>query len=165
MIIQGKDFVICRVDERNIEEILHVYQQCEDFLSLGPVPYASRQMILADLELSKEEGGNFCGIYVNGEMVGVVDFVMSNYEGNPSHAYLSLLMISKGKRGIGLGSAVVKTVEEEILKNSSVTSILSGVQVNNESSIAFWCIQGYKIVGGPELLPDKTTVFHLRKDI
>ena len=132
MNIQEKGFVIKSVDERDMDEIFEVYRQCEDFLSLGPVPYASKQMILDDFEISREEGGSFCGIYVSGEMVGVVDFVLSNFEGNPSHAFLSLLMIAKDKRRGGLGRDIVRTVEAEILKNPSITSILSGVQVNNE---------------------------------
>jgi len=165
MVIQGKNFVIQDIDEKDIDEIFEVYRQCEDFLSLGPVPYASRQMILDDFRISREEGGTFCGIFVNDVMIGVLDFVISNYDENPNNAYLSLLMISKSHRRNGIGKDVIEAVEAEILKNDSIKSILAGVQVNNPSAIAFWDNQGYKIVSSPELLPDTTVAFKLRKDI
>lgn len=165
MFILGEYFSIRNVDENDIDSILEIYRQCEDFLSLGPVPYASMQMILDDFKISEEEGGTFCGIFVNDEMVGIIDFVSSDFNGNLNNAYLSLLMISKCHRGKGIGRDVVKAVEEEILKNNFIKSILAGVQTNNKPAIAFWERMGYKIVSGPELLPDTTTAYRLRKDI
>ena len=50
---------------------LEVYRRCEDFLALGPEPKASLEMVLADLEISRQEGGCFCGIYgPTGNMLG-----------------------------------------------------------------------------------------------
>ena len=165
MVIQGQYFTIRNVDEKDIDEIFNVYKQCEDILSLGPVPHASKQMIFDDFEISKGEGGIFCGIFINGEMIGVVDFVLDNFDGIPGNAFLSLLMISKCQRRKGIGRDVVKAVEEEILRNHSIKTILAGVQTNNESAIAFWDKMGYKIISGPELQPDTTIVFKLKKDI
>lgn len=71
MLIQGKGFIVKDIDVNEIDSILQVYKQCEDFLSLGPMPNASRQMVLDDLGLSKEEGDIFCGIYIDDEMIGV----------------------------------------------------------------------------------------------
>ena len=65
----------------------------------------------------------------------------------------------------GIGEAVVESVEHEIRKNAQVRAILSGVQVNNPLAVKFWQRQGYRITGGPDLLPDQTTVFRLRKDL
>lgn len=165
MIIKSKNFLIKRVDESNIDLILQVYKQCEDFLSLGPVPYASRQMVLDDLDLSREEGGVFCGIFVEDEIIGVVDFVPGNYEGKPEEAYLALLMIAGPHRQKGIGREVVDAVEAEMLKNGSIKSIRAGVQTNNPPAIAFWQAVGYRIVSGPTLLPDTTTAFGLKKDV
>lgn len=165
MLIQGNGFTIKSVDKGEINAILQVYKQCEDFLSLGPIPYASEQMVIDDLELSKDEEGIFCGIFIDAEMVGIVDFVLDNFEGNQNNAFMSLLMISSCHRGKGLGGDVVKAVEEEILKNKSIDMILSGVQVNNISAIRFWEKMGYKIISAPELRPDTTIVFKLQKEI
>ena len=153
------------VEENELDAVLAVYQQCEDFLALGPVPNASMQMVVKDIEVSQSEGGVFCGVYSGGKMIGVVDYVLRNYEGNPQHAFLSLLMVARSCRDQGIGKAIVEMVEAEIRKYAQVKVILSGVQVNNPQAVKFWQRNGYRIVGGPELMPDQTTVFHLRKDL
>lgn len=165
MLIEGSYFIIKDIGKNEICDILQVYKQCEDFLSLGPVSVASEKMVLDDLKLSEKEGGSYCGIYINGTMVGIVDFVPENFEGNPQNAFFSLLMISAGHRHKGNGRDVVNAVEKEILKNDSIDAIISGVQVNNEPGIRFWKSMGYKIVSGPELMPDTTIAYGLRKDI
>lgn len=149
----------------DLEAILDVYQQCEDFLALGPVSTASMEMVLKDIEISQREGGVFCGIFTaNGKMIGVVDYIPSNYKGDPHIAFLSLLMIADSFRKQGIGKAVVEVIENEIRKDAQVMAILSGVQVNNPQAVQFWQKNGYRIVSGPELLPDQTTVFGLQKD-
>jgi ribosomal protein S18 acetylase RimI-like enzyme len=148
-----------------LDAVLDVYRQCEDFLALGPVPTASMEMVLQDLEISRHEDGIFCGIYdaASGQMIGVVDYVLHNFEGNPHHAFLSLLMIAMPYRQQGVGKAVVEAIESEIRKDAQVTVILSGVQINNPQAVQFWQKRGYRIVSGPTLMPDQTTVFGLRK--
>jgi hypothetical protein len=74
-------------------------------------------------------------------------------------------MIALPFRRRGIGKAVVNAVESEIRKDSRITAIFSGVQVNNPPAIQFWQKNGYKIISGPELMPDQTTVFGLRKDL
>lgn len=152
------------IGEADLDAVLEVYHQCEDFLALGPNPHASPDMVQADLELSRREGGVFYGVYDGqGTMVGIVDFVPGAFEGDPQHAFLSLLMIAAPYRGRGLGRVVVEWVEGEIRKDPAVRSILSGVQVNNPAAICFWQGMGYRIVGGPEDRPDGTTVYRLEK--
>jgi ribosomal protein S18 acetylase RimI-like enzyme len=159
-------FSIRPIRQDDLGAVLEVYRQCEDFLSLGPVATASMEMVLKDIELSQSQGGIFCGIYhAEGEMIGVVDFVLKDFEGDPQAAYLSLLMIAKPYRGQGLGKAVAQVVENEIRKESKVTKIMAGVQVNNPNALRFWQRQGYQITGGPARMPDQTTVYHLCKDL
>jgi ribosomal protein S18 acetylase RimI-like enzyme len=159
-------FHVHPIAPHEFDAVFQVYRQCEDFLALGPQPHASPEMVAADLKHSQEEGGLFCGIYDDSrEMLGIVDFVSRGYVGDPSQAFLSLLMIAAPHRGHGLGSAVVQWVEREIRRDPGVRVILSGVQVNNPGAIRFWQRMGYHIVAGPELMPDQTTVFHLLKDL
>jgi ribosomal protein S18 acetylase RimI-like enzyme len=153
------------VGDADLDAVLEVYRQCEDFLALGPVSYASPGMVQADLKLSRGEGGVFCGVYEQGTMVGIVDFVPGAFQGDPRHACLSLLMIAAPHRHRGLGRAVVEWVEGEIRQNPAVRSILSGVQVNNPAAIRFWQRMGYRIVSGPEDMPDGTTVYRLEKQV
>ncbi len=165
MIIRNGSFEIHPIIQDDLDAILEVYRQCEDFLALGPVTTASMEMVLNDLKLSKEQGGIFCGIYaLDGKMIGVLDYVPCNFEGNPHAAFLSLLMIAAPFRGQGIGAAVVEAVENEVRRDPQVTAMLSGVQVNNPQAIRFWQRHGYQIVSGPIRHPDQTTAFDLRKD-
>lgn len=152
------------IADGDLAAILEVYRQCEDFLALGPQPSATPDMVRQDVAASQAAGGVFCAVYdEDGEAIGVVDYAR-NAGGNPAHAYLSLLMIAAPHRGRGLGRQVVAWVEREIERNPGVTAILSAVQVNNPAAIRFWTGQGYRIAGGPELQPDGTTVYALRKE-
>lgn len=164
--LRASEFEIRPVTTSELPQVLKVYRQCEDFLALGPVPQASMQMVLADLKLSQDEGGVFCGIYrADGEMLGVVDFVPSGFEGVHEHAYLSLLMIGQPFRRDGLGTAVVDCIEDEIKKDPAVTTVRAGVQVNNPHAIRFWQGKGYRIISGAQFLPDQTVCFQLIKPI
>jgi ribosomal protein S18 acetylase RimI-like enzyme len=154
------------VTQDNLDAVLDVYKLCEDFLALGPVATASMEMVLKDIEISKNEGGIFCGIYTaDGKMIGVVDYVPKNYQGDPQVAFISLLMIGSPFRNQGIGRAVVDAVENEIRKDAPITVILSGVQVNNPQAARFWQRNGYRIVSEPKLYPDQTTAVDLRKEI
>jgi ribosomal protein S18 acetylase RimI-like enzyme len=167
MNIPGSFFEIRPVTPVDENSLLEVYRQCEDFLALGPVATASLKMVRTDLALSLEERGIFCGIYrrADQQMMGVVDFVPSGWLGNPTSAFLSLLMIAAPFRSQGLGKEVVKLVEAEILRPGGILVIYSGVQVNNPGAICFWQRMGYQIISEPELMPDGTTTYRLEKKI
>jgi ribosomal protein S18 acetylase RimI-like enzyme len=161
---RGRSLEIRRVTDDDLDAVLDVYRECEDFLALGPVPAASMEMVLCDIETSHREGGQFCGIFeTDDRMVGVVDFVPCGFEGDPHHGFLSLLMIAAPYRNQGIGQAVVTLIEDEIERNPQITAIFSGVQVNNPQAVRFWQRNGYRIVSGPELQGDGTTAFRLRK--
>jgi len=168
MRLKSERFIIRPVDEtREAAAILEVYRQCEDFLSLGTVAFASPEMVQLDLDHSRDEGGVFCGIYdrVTGEMMGIVDFIIAGFEGDPALAFLSLLMIAAPFRGQGLGEAVVQAVEREIRRADQARAIESGVQINNPQAVRFWQRLGYRIVSEPIPLPDGTTVYRQWKDL
>ncbi len=41
-------------------------------------------MVQQDIEMSQQEGGRYDGIYTSdGTMIGVIDFIPANFEGNP----------------------------------------------------------------------------------
>jgi ribosomal protein S18 acetylase RimI-like enzyme len=154
------------VTQDDLLAVLEVYRQCEDFLALGPVATASMEMVLKDIEISKNEGGIFCGIHTpDGKMIGIIDYVPNNYQGNPHAAFLSLLMIASPYRNKGIGKAVVDAFESKVTKDARVTVVFSGVQVNNPQAVRFWQENGYRIVSEPKSYPDQTTAVDLRKDI
>ena len=165
IIIQSHSIEIRPITANELDAVLQVYRQCEDFLALGPAPFASMAMVLQDIELSRQSGGIFNGIYTNsGEMIGIVDYLPDHYQGEAGTAFLELLMIAPPYRQSGIGRAVVEAVEQEIRKNPKVNTIQAGVQVNNPQAVRFWQQRGYRIVSGPQRMPDQTTVFGLRKD-
>jgi hypothetical protein len=90
MILRIDTLTIRPITPAEINAVFAVYQQCEDFLALGPEPTASMTMVQKDFELSQSEGGIFCGIYATDEnMIGIVDYIPKNFEGKPSVAFLS----------------------------------------------------------------------------
>ncbi len=147
------------------DAVLEVYRQCEDFLALGPQPKASLAMVLKDMVEAQRERGVFRGIYSGEKMIGVISYVAKGFEGKAESAFISLLMLIPPYRSQGIGKEIVQRMEKEILKNNQVESVLSAVQVNNPEAIRFWQSNGYRIVGGSEKRPDKTTVLRLRKDV
>jgi ribosomal protein S18 acetylase RimI-like enzyme len=165
MLIRDDSFEVRTITQDDLGAVLDVYRQCEDFLALGPEPTASMEMVVNDIENSQREGGAFCSVFAaDGGMIGVVDFVPSNFERDPHVAFISLLMIAPSFRHQGIGERIVELVEKEIRKNAQVTAILSAVQVNNTEGLRFWQNNGYRIVGGPEMQLDQTTTLRLRKD-
>jgi ribosomal protein S18 acetylase RimI-like enzyme len=161
------NYTIRPVRNDEIGSIVELYRACEDFLSLGPQPHASREMVVADQEASTQEGGIFCGIYhgfsSQQELIGVTDFVPTMWEGQASRAFISLLMILPSYRSQGIGEHVVRWIEHRVQENPHVTSIETAVQVNNPGAVRFWCRLGYIIESGPELRPDQTRTFRLKK--
>jgi ribosomal protein S18 acetylase RimI-like enzyme len=166
MSVEDPAFEIRPIKEDELNAILEVYRECEDFLELGPEPKASMEMVLSDIKFSKEAQGIFCGIYdLRGKMIGIVDFVPKMFAQKPDQAFISLIMIAQSYRNQGIGSQVVTEIECKIMKNPEIKTILSAVQINNEQAIKFWERKGYRIFAGPEIRPDNTTVYHLMKRI
>jgi len=166
MIIREKSFEIRPVTPADLETLLELYRQCEDFLALGPVATASMEMVLKDIQISRDEGGLYCSLHLpDGKMIGVVDYIPNNYHGDPHSAYLSLLMIAAPFRGQGLGKAVLEAVEAEIQKDAGITTIFLGAQANNPRAVQFWQNNGYRIIAGPKLLPDQTVCYDFQKDL
>ena len=138
LIVGNNPLEIRTITQDDLNAVLAVYQQYEDFLALGPMPTASLEMVLKDIEISQGQGGLYCGIYTaDRKMIGIVDYIPHNFAGESQFAFLSLLMIAAPFRNQGIGQAVVKAIEGEIRKDAQVKAILSGVQVNNAQAIQF----------------------------
>jgi len=166
MFFQCKSFKIASIAESQLSQVLSVYQQCEDFLALGPVSKASMDMVKADIDHSKEENGLFCGIFdLKDNLIGIIDFVPSMFEGKPENAFISLIMVAKPYRNKGLGRKVTEAVINKIKEDPQVRVVLSAVQTNNEQAIKFWESLGFHIIGDPEPRPDKTVVYRLGNNL
>jgi ribosomal protein S18 acetylase RimI-like enzyme len=161
MHITSSNFSIRPVTPDEIDAVLAVYKQCEDFLAICPVPHASLEMVEADMQLSQSQNGVFCGIFdSSGTMVGVLDVIPRFDSTMP---YLELLMIAAPYRSKGLGASVVHALEKELQRDPAVTAIRAGVQANNLGAVRFWKRLGFQIVGGPKLI-DQTECYDLLKE-
>ena len=148
----------------DINDILEVYLQCEDFLALGPHPKSSPAMVTKDIEDVYKEGGVFKSIYIGDKLIGVASYVTKGFAGKLSDACIYLLMIVPSFRKKGIGARIVEMIEKEILADAKITTIMAGVQVNNPRALKFWRNNGYRVTSGPEQMLDGTVVFHLCKD-
>lgn len=163
--VRGARLQVRPVTQADLDAVLEVYRHCEDFLALGPAATASLAMVLDDIDRATLEGGVFCGIHAEDDtMVGVVEYIAGPFNGDPHCACLCLLMIAREHRNRGIGPAVLSAVEAELRSDPRVSAIHAGVQVNNPRALAFWQRNGYRVVGGPEVRTDQTTVLGLRKD-
>jgi RimJ/RimL family protein N-acetyltransferase len=146
--------------------LLEVYRQSEDFLALGPNPSASLEMVEADRKLSRDQGGEFYGLFdEEGTLMGVLDLIRTGYKGDPACAYLELLMIGAPYRGHGLGEAAFTWMEAELRHTPGLRTLKAGVQVNNPGAVRFWQRMGFRITSPARLLPDGTTCYDLEKAI
>jgi RimJ/RimL family protein N-acetyltransferase len=146
----------------DLQATFDVYRQCEDFLSLGPVPRASTEMVLADIRHSLARGGLFCVIENKaGSIVGVLDFVATSR----STAFLDLLMISRDHRDRGTGKSILFALERYLGQTHGVDRMESGVQTNNLAAIRFWKRCGFVIDEKPHALEDGTVAFEMSKEI
>lgn len=165
-------FRVVPLGTADLDAILAVYRDCEDFLALGPQAKASREMVLADLAAAEAHNRSYCGIYVEGggqtaqgftELAGVVDYLLSGFAGQAELAELELLMIRASQRGHGLGEAVVRWLEDQVRQDGRACAIESGVQVNNPRAVRFWQRMGFSIISGPNQMADQTVAYQLLK--
>jgi RimJ/RimL family protein N-acetyltransferase len=98
-------------------------------------------------------------------MIGVVDFIPANFEGNVHHAFLSLVMTAAPFRQRGLGQQIVKWIGAEIKKDDQVSKIFSAIHIYNQGALRFWQKIGYQIISDPEAQTDTTVTYRLQKDI
>jgi ribosomal protein S18 acetylase RimI-like enzyme len=149
--------------EDDIPAILEVYRQNEDFLSLGPVPTASLQMVRDDIAHSHQTNGFFCVVsHKESGIIGVLDYTPPLAD--PTIAVLSLLMIAASYRRMGYGKLIMEAFEKFLVNNYQTKVIEAGVMVNNPLAIRFWQRMGFSISPTPEPMPDKTTVFRMSKN-
>ena len=143
---------------------MEVYRQCEDFLASGPVPHATRQMVLVDMDLSGQAGGIYRGLFDGqNRLVGVLDYVPHKFNNDRGLAFIELLMIASPYRRHGLGAEVLAEVERFIWNDPEIREIRLAVQVNNPHGMHFWLSNGFMVISGPQNQPDGTTVYYMSK--
>ena len=152
------------VAEQDRAALLTLYRQCEDFIRLGSTAPIDDAMAQTDLEISQRIQGIFLCIWLpDGVLAGVADYVPAGFEGMAHCAFINLLMIGRPWRGRGLGTAVLKWIEQRVWAAAEVTALRIGVQVDNPRAINFWETHGFSRIGGPTAQPDGTVAYLYEK--
>jgi N-acetylglutamate synthase-like GNAT family acetyltransferase len=121
-------------------------------------------MVQKDWEYSQHTGAIFSVISLSdGTIAGVADYVPSGYTGLAYCAFINLLMIGQPWRGRGLGTAVLRKIEQQIWTSPDITTLRTAVQINNPGAIHFWERRGFTRIGGPLPQPDGTTTYLYEK--
>lgn len=157
------DLLIRPMSVADADLLLALYQQCEDFLALGPTPKASLEMVLADLQHSAADNGWYSGIWRNSRLCGVIDWIPCGPEAGT--VFINLLMLAPDHRGQRIGRSVLEWLESHVSKDCGTSAIETAVQTNNQAAIRFWLQQGYGPVRGPVCNDDGTIVLILRKQL
>ena len=159
-----KPLKILPIGDDRVDQVLEIYQQCEDFLALGPVAKASREMVLADMAHARELGSIYCGLYNDQDLlIGIVDYLPNYHLREPGAAFIELVMISPNFRRQGYGTDTIREVEDLIWADPGTQKIDLAVQVNNPAARRFWEKHGYLTISGPQDQPDGTTVYTMQK--
>jgi GNAT superfamily N-acetyltransferase len=157
-------FELRPVAEQDRAALLAMYRQCEDFIRLGTSAPIDDAMVQIDLELSQRNGGIFLCIWLpDGTLAGVADYIPAGFEGMAECAFIELLMIGRPWRGRGLGTAVLKWIEQRVWEAAEITTLRLGVQVNNPRGINFWEAHGFSRISGPTPNPDGTVGYLYEK--
>ena len=88
----------------------------------------------------KKENYYFCNIRQNDSIIGFLAYYLG-YE-QPDTAYLSVLYVQEQFRKHGIGSEILKILEQ-MLKTSCIKHILLHVSLRNAVALCFWVKHGY----------------------
>ena len=143
--------------------VLEMYAQSEDFLALGPVVKASKEMVLDDIEDAHKLGGQYCVIRHETTVIGVVAYIATTEQ--LSASYLLLLMIGAPWRNRGHGRVVVDALERYLWEEYGTESVNSAVQVNNPDAIRFYKRIGFQFSNESRTQPDGTVTFEMSKEL
>jgi RimJ/RimL family protein N-acetyltransferase len=159
---------ITSMKPEDYEEAAEVYRQSRHYLVdiSGESPEnTGPELVKKEAAEADEHGAVFATIRVkeNGRMVGVTAYQSSGYQGDPTCAWIALLMIAEPFQRLGYGSEACGIIENEILGNIGVRTIKLGVLANNPSALAFWNEMGYHKTGIREHQKPEQNVIILQK--
>ena len=151
--MESRRLVIAPITPQDYPEAAEVYRHSRRFLveisgekaeGLGP------GLLEREVAEAGAHGALFNSIRLknNGRMVGIVVYEPSGHDGQPSQAWLAVLMIAEPLQRQGYGVEAYKSIEDAIFENPEVRSIRLGVLENNPSAFRFWSRMGYRDTGG-----------------
>jgi RimJ/RimL family protein N-acetyltransferase len=136
----------------NYPAVVELYRQTPRFiveLNGRPAESINLEMVEEDAAQAANHGATFVGLFLreSGQMIGVADFVPGGYRGQPSQAWIALLLIGGPFQRQGYGTEAYRLVEEAIFADPNAQTIGLGVLVNNGPALGFWAAMGFQRAG------------------
>lgn len=140
MVFQSKDFYAKLVENKDIKEVLEVYNSNAHFL----INHMDRNKVTSEWILQEFENMRDIGFHSykfveirTGKIIGIVDFKVDD------ETYLSLLMIHSDFQGKGFGKLIFQEIEE-YAKSLKSKCIRIDVVTNYDNSVLnFWVNNGF----------------------
>lgn len=99
-----------------------------------------------DLEEARSQEGRFLlGIYLEHDLIGVVDLRFGDPE--PQDMRLGLLLLTPARRRHGLGRWALRILEAWLFQETPVTRVVVAVPANDHAAHAFFLANGYTFTG------------------
>jgi GNAT superfamily N-acetyltransferase len=140
MIFQSKSFYVDLVENKDIKEVLEVYNSNERFL----INHMDRNKVTSEWIFQELEGMRDVGFYSckiveisTGKIIGIVDFKVDD------ETYLSLLMMHNAFQGKGLGKLILNDFEEYTKSFKSKCIRIDVVTNYDNSALNFWINNGF----------------------
>jgi GNAT superfamily N-acetyltransferase len=140
MIFQSKGFYAELVENKNLKEVLEVYNSNGNFL----IDHMDRhtvttEWIIQEIECMRDIGFHSCKIVetTRGKTVGIMDFKVDK------ETYLSLLMIHKDFQGKGFGKLIYQGFEQYVKSLKSKCIRIDVVTNYDNSALNFWINNGF----------------------
>ena len=148
MIFQSKDFYIDLVHNKDLKDIVEVYNSNKYFLinhmDTDNVKY---EWVLEELESMKRNNFYSCKVVEksSGKIIGVVDFKIGE------ETYVSLIMIHNDYKNKGFGKLIYEALEEYVKSFNSKCMRVDVVINYDDTVLNFWVRNGFIIIKDIEL--------------
>ncbi len=130
-----------------IDSAFAIYQSNREYFHLTSGKELTREFVIEDLEDlppdTNPEKKQFFGIYLDGEMIGLLDCVFG-YPDEETY-YLGLLMIDSRHQRKAYGTRILAEVEKQALE-MGYKRIKLGVLEGNHKAFSFWGEMGFEYV-------------------
>lgn len=141
MIFESKNIYIARVEIKDLNDIVEVYNSNKYFLvnhmDTDKVTY---EWVLEELETMTKIEFCSCKIVdkISGKIIGIIDFKIGE------ETYLSLLMLHNDYKNKGFGKLIYQAFEEYIKSLKSKNVRIDVVSNYSDSVLEFWIKNGFK---------------------
>ncbi|MBU3143774.1 GNAT family N-acetyltransferase [Clostridium sp. CF012] len=148
MIFQSKGFYIDLVQNKDLKDIVEVYNSNKYFLinhmDIDNVKY---EWILEELESMKKANFYSCKVVEKSsdKIIGIVDFKIGE------ETYVSLLMIHNDYKNKGFGKLIYRALEEYVKSVKSKCMRVDVVIKYDDTVLNFWVENGFIIIEDIEL--------------